>query len=41
VPGTREPTCQSHRIVYELTVDSLSGDIVGIIVLDIYGPGQP
>jgi hypothetical protein len=34
-------TCRSHRIVYELEIDGATGDIAAIVVLDIYGPGQP
>jgi plasmid stabilization system protein ParE len=42
VLGTRELTCQDHRIVYLLTTfDGSSAGAGDIVVLDIFGPGEP
>jgi len=42
VLGTRELTCQDHRIVYLVAAgDGTSTGAGDIVVLDIFGPGEP
>jgi hypothetical protein len=42
VAGTRELLCQSHRIVYVVARRDVAGGKLGdLVVLDIFGPGQP